>query len=303
MRVAPILLTSLIFVAACNPARQQSFWNSPHACLDQPPPGDTPQRFAPKLLTDSGYFVLGRVAFTPDGKEFFYGNNDAWFSNRHQRLSYFRYDSASASWKGPTILAPQYSTPTFAMDGETLLVTGGPGIQRMHRTNGGWSTPEPWLDRSYELYNYMPTQSGRAYLGSNGTWGRPGDYNAWRFAVMPADPRDTSIRDLGQPLNSAGFNGDLYVAPDESYMIVSAKETKDFECELWISFRKPDSSWSQPQSLGPLINEGPAHRFGQYVSPDGKYLFYTKGTSEKDCGIYWVRWDDLLKKLRALAGL
>ena len=38
---------------------------------------------------------------------------------------------------------------------------------------------------------------------------------------------------------------------------------------------------------------------GQFkVSPDGKYLFFTKGTSEKDCNFYWVRFDTLLKKLK-----
>jgi hypothetical protein len=86
-----------------------------------------------------------------------------------------------------------------------------------------------------------------------------------------------------------------WVAPDESYIIISAKETPTYECELWISFRQPNKTWSNPESLGPMINKGSAHRFGQYVSPDGKYLFYTKGTSEQDCNYYWVRFDRLLK--------
>ena len=81
-------------------------------------------------------------------------------------------------------------------------------------------------------------------------------------------------------------------------MIVSAHETKDFEAELWISFRNRDRTWTPPVSLGPKINSGLAHRWGQYVSPDGKYLFYCWGTSEKDCGVYWVRFDKLLKQLR-----
>src|SRR5215469_13089763 len=49
-----------------------------------------------------------------------------------------------------------------------------------------------------------------------------------------------SFKSLGRPLNEPGFNGDLYITPDESYMIVSAKETKTYESELYISFRKPD---------------------------------------------------------------
>jgi hypothetical protein len=51
----------------------------------------------------------------------------------------------------------------------------------------------------------------------------------------------------------------------------------------------------QPRAL---INNGLAHRWGQYVTADNKYLFYSHGTSEKDCAIYWVRFDKLLESLR-----
>jgi hypothetical protein len=81
-------------------------------------------------------------------------------------------------------------------------------------------------------------------------------------------------------------------------MIVSAKEKKTGECELYISFRKPNATWSVPVSLGPKINDGVAHRWGQYVTPGGKYLFYSGGTSAKDCAIYWVRFDKPLQSLR-----
>jgi hypothetical protein len=54
-------------------------------------------------------------------------------------------------------------------------------------------------------------------------------------------------------------------------------------------------------SLGPKINNGLAHRWGQFVTPDHKYLFYSYGTSEKDCAIYWVRFDRLLESLRPKA--
>jgi hypothetical protein len=39
--------------------------------------------------------------------------------------------------------------------------------------------------------------------------------------------------------------------------------------------------------LGPKINDSLAHRWDQYVSLDGKYLFYTRGTRASDCAIYW----------------
>jgi hypothetical protein len=81
-------------------------------------------------------------------------------------------------------------------------------------------------------------------------------------------------------------------------MIASAKESPTFECELFISFRNHDDTWSTPKGLGPLINDGVAHRWGQYVTPDNKYLFYSRGTSEKDCAVYSVRFDKLLESLR-----
>jgi hypothetical protein len=295
MRSSHLLLLIVCLFCSVLVRAQDKFWNSPDAYLDQPLPGDVPQRFAPPHLTDSGYFVLGRVAFSADGKEFYYGVNDAWFSNAHQTLRCFRFENGE--WKGPILLGAQYSQPTFSPDGKTLYVSND-GILQMHRTSTGWTKPAPYLKRSYALYNFMPAQSGHSYVGSNGTWGLRSDYSSWQFAVLPADINDTSIKSLGQPLNAPGFNGDFYIAPDESYMIISAKETKDFECELWISFRKPDETWTAPKSLGPAINEGVAHRFGQYVTPDGKFLFYTKGTSEKDCALYWVRFDRLLKKLK-----
>ena len=81
-------------------------------------------------------------------------------------------------------------------------------------------------------------------------------------------------------------------------MIVSAKEQKDYECELWISFHKKNGSWTPPVSLGPLINNGPAHRWGEYVTPDGKYLIYSTGHSPQDCHLAWVRFDNLLARLK-----
>ena len=97
---------------------------------------------------------------------------------------------------------------------------------------------------------------------------------------------------------SPGFNGDFFVAKDESFMIVSAHETPAFECELFISFRRANDTWGKPQSLGSLINDGVAHRWGEYVTPDNKFLFYSRATSEKDCAIYWVRFDRLLESAR-----
>jgi len=294
-----------IIAVLCLPAvftslyAQKRFLNSTEAYLSQKPPGDTPEIFAPGLLAADGTFVIDRVAFSRDGKTFYYCTNTSWFSNKDLKVKYFKFDGGK--WTGPTILNEGFAAPCFAPDYQTIYFTGGGRrnvIWRSVKTRAGWSSPEAYLIKNFGVYDFMPTISGNGYAGSNGTWGQYGDYNSWRFSVMPHFQTDSTIASLGSPPNAPGFNGDFYISPDESYMIISADETKDFKCNLYISFRKADQTWTIPQSLGGKINDGPAHRFGVSVSPDGKYLFYTKGTSEKDCAIYWVRFDGLLHQLQ-----
>jgi hypothetical protein len=294
-----ILFTTIALLILLNISfAQNPFWKSQEAYLGQKPPGDTPVVFAPGKLTDTGYWAGSRVVFTNDGKQFIYGTNTTWFDGKNQKLEYFKFDGKT--WKGPLFLFDFFSNPVFSVDGKTLYLSGNDGaIYQTRFTDAGWATPIKFLKRSYSLYNFMPTKSGHYYVGSSGTWDPSGDYRNWKFSVLTGIGSDTSIQSLGEPLNSPGFNGDFFIAPDESYMIISTKETPTFECELYISFRKPDLLWTKPISMGALINDGVAHRWGANVSPDHEYLFYTKGTSEKDCKIYWVRFDNLLKKLRS----
>lgn len=293
-----ILCTSgLLFSAKA----QSGFLESKDAYLGQKPPGDQPVVFAENLLMINDTFPMGRVAFSKDGKEFYYTSSNTWFNSKPTKIRYFKYDNSK--WNGPFVLNEHYFTPTFSVDGGTLYFEGGEGDgkhfivwQSTRRPDGGWTGPSVYLKVPYALYDFMPTASGTCYAGSR----VPGDTSRKDMDIceFKISGGDTTIRSLGEPINTNGFDGDLFVAKDESYMIVSTKETKDFECELWISFHKTDGSWTPLVSLGPDINNGIAHRWGQYVSPDGKYLFYSTGHSPKDCRIVWVRFDRLLAKLK-----
>lgn len=278
-----------------------SLWNSPDAYLRQTPPSDSPKEFAPGRLADKGAFVMGRVAFSQDGTELYFTQNDSWKSGEHAQLRVVRY--VDGNWSNPQLLAEQFMSPTLSLDGNTLYMRKGGrrNVWAAQRTGTAWSEPAPLLVGAFGVYDFMPTLSGRFYVGSEPDADDATHGITYAFSVITIVDGKPVVKSLGRPLNEPGFNGDLYVAPDESYIITSAHETKDFESELWISFRKPNLTWTVPVSLGPKINSGLAHRWGQYVTPDGKYLFYSWGTSETDCGVYWVRFDDLLKKLRAEA--
>jgi len=298
--------TLSLFLAACllapHVSAQKSLWNAPEAYLGQTPPSDTPKVFAPGLLAESGSFVMGRVTFSPDGKEFYYAQSDSWSSGTHTSIKMIQY--VNHHWNKPFTINEHFLSPTLSPDGRTLymrkVVKGGSmnNVWESHRDRGVWTVPVPFLEKTFGVYDYMPTASGNAYVGSEPS---PDDAKSgitYAFSLLTKSGDTVTVKSLGSPLNEPGFNGDLYISPDESYMIVSAKETKTYESQLYISFRKPNLTWTTPVSLGPKINGGLAHRWGQYVTPDGKYLFYTHGTSEKDCAVYWVRFDGLLRSLR-----
>ena len=280
---------------------QSNFWKSENAYLGQTPPSDTPKLFAPNLLIQDTGIALDRVAFSANGKEFYYCYNTTWFSFKDLKIKYFKY--VDNAWKGPFILNEQFNSPTFSIDGNTLYFPGGDSLGgilwQSKRTGNGWTKPSVSFREKYSLYDFMPTSSGHMYIGTNGILGKADDYSSYDIGVITVSNHDTILQNLGTPLNTdSAFDGDFFVAKDESYIIISTKETKDFACELYISFRKADNTWGTPQSLGPLINNGTAHRWGEYVTPDNKYLFYTQATSEKDCHIYWARFDKLLNDLK-----
>ena len=299
MKLKRFGLVFAVVICFCNCLfAQKSFWDGRDAYLGQARPSDTPVAFAPGLLAEKDTFVMGRVAFSKDGKEFYYTRNDSWESGTHAKLKMIRY--VDHHWSEPTVIAEQKLSPTLSMDGQTLYMRKPDmnNVWQAQRTASGWSAPTAYLEKPFGVYDFMPTLSGNAYVGSQPDADDAKNGITYSFSVMTAVDGDVKVKSLGRPINEPGFNGDLYVAPDESYMIVSAKETESYQSELYISFRKADKTWTAPVSLGPKINDAPAHRWGQYVSPDGKYLFYSHGTSEKDCTIYWVRFDKLLKSLR-----
>jgi hypothetical protein len=296
------LYTSLLTVLMCSIGiihlhAQSNFWQSKDAYLGQTPPNDTPKIFASELLVGDSGITMDRSAFSKDGKEFYYCHAFHWFTTKGATVNYLKYENRK--WNGPLILDSNLYAPTFSMDNKTMyFLGGGEGVvMQSHRTNTGWTIPGVFIKRNYGMYDFMPTNSGNIYVASNIN-GSINDYSSYDICLLPVSEKDTMAQTLGEPLNTPGFDGDFFVAPDESYIIISAKETKNYKCEIDISFHKKNGSWTEPVSLGPLINTGVADRWGEYVTPDGKYLFYSKGTSEKDCAIYWVRFDKLLEKMK-----
>lgn len=292
------IFLSLIMIAyACGQLHAQiNFFESPDAYLGQPQPGETPVKFAPGMLAKKPEFSANKVAFSPDGKEFYYCLNKTWKNREFLKINYFRFEDGK--WQGPFLLNRHFNLPELAPDGKSLYFNDGQTTTwRSEKTQNGWSEPAPFL-QGHALYGPVFTTSGTLYAGTNEFTGADLKPNNVDVCSIIISGSDTTIQSLGIPLNSPGWNGDFFIARDGSFIIISAKETNNAESELYISFHKPGGSWTNPKSLGKKINNDLAHRYGQYVTADNRFLFYTYAHSEKDCSVYWVRFDKLYNRLK-----
>jgi WD40-like Beta Propeller Repeat len=99
---------------------------------------------------------------------------------------------------------------------------------------------------------------------------------------------------IGPPIADDEFGiGDTFVAPDESYLVFASRRPPGRgNGDLFVSFRQKDGTWGTPSNLGDAINT-PDHEFCPMVTPDGKYLFFTRrvgATRETTTAgdVYWV---------------
>jgi hypothetical protein len=94
--------------------------------------------------------------------------------------------------------------------------------------------------------------------------------------------RETEI--VPPPVFSEKFHDQHpFIAPNESYLIFdSENRSKKNGCALFVSFKKPDGSWTEPTNMGVFITQKNAAM--ARVTTDGKYLFY----GDADGYTWWI---------------
>ncbi|MEQ8523780.1 hypothetical protein [Gracilimonas sp.] len=278
-------------------AEAQSQKNSPELYLGQNPPGSEPLVFAPDLISKADEYEFGSV-FSKDASEFFYGVDID--GKTEIRTTHWDGDK----WTEPEVLishsAFSFNDPFLSPDESKLYFISNKSenqqsdpkdydIWYINREEAGWSDPvnagTPINTESHEYYISF-TSGGDMYFASNRAAEPDRSFN---FDIYKADFNtgqfiNAVAADSG--INSRMYEADVFVSPDESFLIFSSfRKTGLGEGDLYISFKKQDGSWSKAKNMGSVINtEG--HELCPFVTKDGKYLFYT---SNKD--IYWVSAD------------
>ncbi len=244
-----------------------------------PEPGDEPILFAKGTVSVDGKNTHA-CTFSPDGKMLI-------FSRYPDRKSYvMTYENGK--WTEPKEAFFEGKETSFSSDGKKVFYYGNGGdIFYNERINGLWGASihiGEVINTSETEYYPSVTNDGTLFFSRNGKW------NEGRIMYSTYSNGTYNIPvDIGLPINKDGALH-AYVAPDKSYMLFnSPREGSYTKLDIWISFRKFDGTWSDPKNLGKTINSGADAILCPTVSPDGKYLFFTKLNLTTQTGyVYWV---------------
>jgi len=263
--------------------------------LKQVPPSVVPKVFAPGVISKEGEYEFGSV-FNQTADEFFYGVVNSGKSEiRYSRLK-------GKEWTEPeTIVVHEsygYNDPFLSPDENRLYFISdraldGVGSKINHdiwyveKSENGWSDPinaGTNINSADKEYYMSFTKDGTMYFSSNVN--APEERKGYDFDIYYSKNIDGVFQEavkLGDSINTLWYEADVFIDPDETYIIFSAGRKEGFgRGDLYISFRNADGTWSKSKNMEQPINSE-KHELCPFVSLDGKYLFYT---SNQD--IYWV---------------
>ena len=240
------------------------------------PPGLTPKLFDPEIVSPEGFFEGG--SFSPDMKEFYFSRKNG----RYKERTFFviRYENGSWGKESKTDIR----WPQFSQDGKMMYG----GKEYRERTETGWSAPKRQGD-------FLKEQAHGISLSAKGTYYFPfykeedGGHGNLGYSRLINGKHENPIK-LGSNINKGAYIAHPYIAPDESYLLWDVVREDGYgQADIYISFRGEDGAWLPALNMGNQINTA-FQESGARVSPDGKYLFFSRGEwkAREDGTTYWV---------------
>ena len=171
--------------------------------------------------------------------------------------------------------------PRFSPNGSSLFITsnrprpgsddpGDMNVWRLQRTGTTWSAPEILGSGvNSDAPDIHPSVTSSGIWVASSRDGGMGRSDIYRVGF------DGEVEHMAPPLNDEHSQPDLWVSPDETWMILAITDHADGYGgdDLYVS-RIENGVWSAPLNLGPEINT-PEYEYGPWVTADGEYLLFT----------------------------
>ncbi len=259
--------------------------------MGQEPPGLIPKVFAQEFINLPNRCEHG-ICFSKDGRECYFTVRAANWSSAQIMATRLE----NGQWTTPvqsSFSNSQSMCPSLADNDQYLYFSRSVDIYRVHRTAEGWSQPEliaaPASSPSQE-YSCHISSLGNLWTCSWRTGG-VGQCDQWRIRFV--DGKFTEATNISV-LNTSASDCGPVPGPNEDYVIWNSARAGGFgNMDLYISFSNGQGGWTLPQNMGPVINSSKTEA-APYISPDNKYLFFSRDETSTDSSIYWVRIETFL---------
>ena len=282
------LAISIVFISAIPLCAQAIPPDSLY--LGQTPPGNTPKIFS--LPVTSGLHAVERIAITSDGKEIYYAELNT-YPPTNMRIKSFKYQNNK--WQGPFISFEGYFAPRLSLNDSIMYIQKGIDTYYSKRTDTAWSPPAKLLSTTKQTHYFLTTKLNNIYAASNFT-ANVENRDICRLITVNSD---TIIQSLGLPVSTLYDESDFFLDENESYLLV-CRSINSAAGDILISFKNDKEKWTNPKSLGEQINTpSPNWEYGQFVTKDNKYLFFTRGGNNMNSYfVYWVKIDNIIDSLK-----
>ena len=293
------VLVLIIFINACNTEKSSMKEDNPSteeiSYFGQKPPSLTPEIFAPGAISTNGRGESG-VWFLPNLRELYFTA-----SKKDEDVAIYFSKLKEGKW-----------TP----------------IKKANFTKGR---------KKEEMYPFVSFYDRRIYFtaldsifSDEKIWYVNRLENSWSDAIQFDSPlNDDLVFYINQAKNGDLFYTNLskrkmyyaqnkngkfpeakevkiefghhgFISPSQDYLLVydrNRENEKRDDSDIYILFKEKDGTWTKPINLGDEVNSN----LGEgcpIISPDGKYLFFTRDEGENGLSnIYWVS-TEIIEKLR-----
>ena len=254
----------------------------------QKPPGKTAEIFAPGIISNPVSRDLMH-GFFDQGKLFILYRYPLDFNDDWTKQPFILMKQVNGKWTIPyeskLIGKPWFYNLESVPDGKQVIFawpkkldgSGPPNelyLWSSTRIKKNWTEPVRFkapVNTGFETWPSI-SQDKTLYFFSK----RPGGIGGFDiYQSIPENGEYKEVKNLGNMINTRYTEEDPFIAPDGSYLLFDSNRPGGHGgYDLYISWRKHDESWGKPVNLGERINTEYAENRA-YVSPDGKYLFFT----------------------------
>ena len=252
----------------------------------QKPPGIIPELFAPGIISISGRSETG-VSFSPDLDEMYFALQekagvpaDIYFSKlEDKKWTPFKKANFTKGQKAGEM------KPNVSYDGKKIYFTAynadftDTSIWYVNRLNNGWSDAIK-VDSPFNEDEVMTST-----VAKNGDIFYTNLSKKFRTYYSP-NMNGKYPKNLEAEIE---FGGHAFISPSQDYLIVDArnKVDKSQKADFYVYFKKKDGAWTKPINLGITVNSTFDETVAT-VTPDGKYLIFSRRTEGRELNLYWV---------------